>query len=314
MSEGYVAYGLSLRSSFPLPGMAREHLGGRPSLDLALETPAELEAAWSGPIGQSPWRGQLGDGQVLKIEWGVGDDLRFAYGDRACFRLGPAGDRLGCAPRDVTRLDWQRVLVNRVLPNVSIAHGNEALHACAVETGLGVVAIAAPSGTGKSTLAGELMRRGRPLFADDVLILSRASGVVEAQAATPHMNVSADAGDCGDLGETLAEIAGESWLAVQGASSGSRELAAVVILERGPGFALKAKPLPPSPLALAPYMLGLPDDEGRDASRFALYADLAESARLIGLTGGPGDRPAALADALESVLGLSSAHAAGGVA
>jgi len=312
MNEGYVAYGLSLRSSFPLPGMAREHLKGPPSLDLALETPAQLEAAWSGPAGQSPWRGQLGDGQVLTIEWGIDGDLRFGYGDRACFRLGPAGDRLGCAPRNVTCLDWQRVLVNRVLPNVSIAHGNEALHACAVETGRGVVAIAAPSGTGKSTLAGELMRRGQPLFADDVLILSRASGVVEALAATPHMNISADAGDCGDLGETLAEIAGESWLAVQAPSSGGRKLAAVVIFERGPGLALEAKPLPPSPLALAPYMLGLPDDEGRDASRFALYADLAESAGLIALTGGPGDRPAALADALEAVLGSSSPHSAGG--
>jgi hypothetical protein len=314
MNEGYVAYGLSLRSSFPLPGMAREHLEGHPSLDLVLETPAELEAAWSGPAGQAPWRGQLGDGQVLRIEWGVGGDLRFAYGDRACFRLAPAGDRLGCAPRDVTRLDWQRVLVNRVLPNVSIAHGNEALHACAVETGLGVVAIAAPSGTGKSTLAGELMRRGRPLFADDVLILSQASGVVEAHAATPHMNISADAADSSDLGETLADLAGESWLAVPRVSSGGRKLAAVVVLERGPDLALEAKPLRHSPLALAPYMLGLPDDDGRDASRFALYADLAESARLIGLTGGREDRPAALADALEGVLGLSSAHAAGGVA
>ena len=35
----------------------------------------------------------------------------------------------------------------------------------------GVVAIMAPSGAGKSTLAAELMRRGWPLFADDVLVL-----------------------------------------------------------------------------------------------------------------------------------------------
>jgi hypothetical protein len=128
------------------------------------------------------------------------------------------------------------------------------------------------------------------------------------------MNVSADAGDCGDLGETLAEIAGESWLTAHAASSGGRELAAVAILERGPGLALEARPLRRTPLALAPYMLGLPDEKGRDASRFALYADLAESAHLIGLTGGPEDRPAALADALEAALGLSSPHAVGGVA
>jgi hypothetical protein len=316
MSEGYVAYGLSLRSSFPLPGMARTKLEGSPSLGLTLEAPAELEAAWSGPVGPSPWRGQLGDGQMLTIERGIDGDLRFAYGDRACFRLSPAGDRLGCAPQDETRLDWQRVLLNRVLPNVSIAHGNEALHACAVETQLGVVAVAAPSGTGKSTLARELMRKGRPLFADDVLILSRGGEAVQAQAATPHMNISAGADDPDpdDLGETLANLAGERWLAIHGASSGGREVAAVVILERGPGLPLEAKPLPGTPLDLAPYMLGLPDDDGRDARRFALYSDLTESARLIQLTGGPADRPAALAEALEFLLGLSSPLTAGDAA
>lgn len=313
MNEGYVAYGLSLRSSFPLPGMAPEELEGPPSLGIALEAPGDLEAAWSGPIGPSPWRGQLGDGQMLTIERGVEGDLRFAYGDRACFRLSPTGDRLGCAPRNAIQLDWQRVLLNRILPSVSIAHGNEALHACAVVTQRGVLAVAAPSGTGKSTLARELMRKGWPLFADDTLILSKGDEAVEAQAATPHMNIAAGNGDSDNLGETLADLAGESWLAVHGASSGSRRVAAVVILERGPRLALGTKPLSGTPLALAPYMLGLPDDEGRDASRFALYSDLAESARLIQLSGGPADRPAALVDALERALSLSSPLAAGGV-
>jgi len=306
MSAGYVGYGLSLHSSFPLPGMAQTRLEGPPSLGLALEAPAELEAAWSGPVGPSPWRGRLGDGQVLTIERGVEGDLRFAYGDRACFRLNPTGDRLGCAPRDARHLDWQRVLLSRVLPNVSIAHGNEALHACAVETPLGVVAVAAPSGTGKSSLARELMRRGWPLVADDVLILSRGVDAIEAQAATPHMNISADAGGSDDLGETLANLAGESWFAARRTANGARRVAAIVILERGPGLALETRSLPRTPLALAPYMLGLPDDEGRDASRFALYSDLVESARLMQLSGGPEDRPEALADALESSLGLRS--------
>ncbi|HEY0390973.1 MAG TPA: hypothetical protein VGC63_04620 [Solirubrobacterales bacterium] len=313
MSEGYVAYGLSLHSSFPLPGMAPVELEQPASLGLALEAPADLEAAWSGSVAPSPWRGRLGDGQMLTIERGVDGDLCFAYGDRARFHLSPAGDRLCCAPQDASRLDWQRVLLSRVLPNVSIAQGNEALHACAVETPLGVVAVAALSGTGKSTLARELIRRGRPLFADDALILSRADGAIEAQAGTPHMNIAAGDADCGQLGERLAELGGESWLAVHGACSGGREVAAVVILERGPDLALEARPLSGTILALAPYMLGLPDDEGRDGSRFALYSDLAESARLIQLSGGPADPPAALADAVENVLGLSSPFAAEGI-
>jgi hypothetical protein len=314
VSEGYVAYGLSLRSSFPLPGVTPVGLERSSSLDLALETPTELESAWSGRVAPSSWRGQLGDGQVLTIERGIDGDLRFAYGDRACFRLNPTGDRLGCAPRHVTHLDWQRVLLSRVLPNVSIAHGREALHACAVETQLGVVAVAAPSGTGKSSLACELMRRGWPLFADDVLILSRGAESIEAHAATPHMNVSAGGEDCDDLGEALATLSGERWIAARRTSSGSRRVAAIAILDRGPGFALGAKSLRGTPLELAPYMLGLPDDEGRDASRFALYSDLVESARLIRLTGGQADSPAALAGALESALALGSPLAVSGPA
>ena len=52
--------------------------------------------------------------------------------------------------------------------------GHEALHAAALDSPDGVVAIMAPSGAGKSTLALELLRQGWPLFADDVLTLSTA--------------------------------------------------------------------------------------------------------------------------------------------
>jgi len=316
MDNSYIAFGLGLHSSFPLPGMARADGDGLPSLSLDLETEAELEAAWSGALSSSPWRGRLGDGQELTIERGVGGDLLFTYGGRARFRLDSTGGRLGCAPRDVAHLSWQRVLLNRVLPNVSIAHGREALHASAVETPLGVVAIAAPSGMGKSTLAGELVRRGWPLFTDDVLILARGSEAVEAHSGTPHMNVTeGTSGVSGPkaFGATLGVLEGERWIAVEGVSQEARRVAAVVLLERGPGLALTAQPQPSSPLDLAPYMLGLPDDDEREASRFTLYSDLVESVRLVRLTAGMTDRPADLADAVERALGLSAPLAVRGV-
>lgn len=306
MDTTYTAFGLALRSSFSLPGMTQAHgVEELPRLDIALEEPAELEAAWSGGAGP-PWRGQLGDGEELTIERGAGGDLRFGYGERARFRLDPAGSRLGCAPREVADLDWQRALLTRVLPNVSIFHGHEALHACAVETPLGVVAVAAPSGMGKSTLAAELIQRGWPLFADDVLALRRQAGAVEARPATPHMNVAAGAGDTEGIGTTLGTLAGERWVAARQTCSQGRRVAAIVLLQRGPGLSLGTEPLPASPLDLAPYMLGLPDDDGRDAPRFALYSDLVETAGLLRLNGGPRDRPADLADAIEGALGLSA--------
>lgn len=308
MDASYVAFGLSLCSSFPLPGMERATAVGLPEVRLGLESPAELEAAWSGAATPSPWRGELGDGEELTIERGRGGDLRFAYGKRACFRLDSSGSHLGCAPREAADLAWQRVLLTRVLPNISIVHGNEAMHACAVATPLGAVAVAAPSGAGKSTLAAELIRRGWPLLADDVLILRREANVgIEAQPGTPHMNVATAAED---LGTTLATLAGERWVAARESYPRALPVAAVVVLERAAEMQLSVEPIDGSPLALAPFMLGLPDDEGRDASRFALYSDLVESARLLRLTGGLRDRPADLADAIEGALGLRSPDAA----
>lgn len=309
MGKGYSAFGLVLRSSFSLPGMDRVETDGAPSLALGLETPAELEAAWSGSLTPKPWRGQLGDGHELTIEWGRDGDLLFDYGGGARYRLDPSRTGLGCAPREPGTVEWQRLLLSRVLPNVSLALEHEALHAAAVQTPRGVVAIAAPSGTGKSTLAAELMRRGSRFFADDVVALGRREGAVEAHPGSPHITVGPgplSAPPAEQLGAVLGSFAEERWIEVRGASSGPCPVAAVVLLERAPGLSLRAEALPRSPLTLAPYMLGLPDDEpGREAGRFALYSDLVESTALLRLSADIGDRPEDLADALERALELS---------
>ena len=317
MLESYAAFGLALRSDFPLLGMARSEADDLSPLTLSLKTPAELQADWSGARASSPWRGRLGDGQDFMMERGVDGDLLFTYGERALFRLDEGRTRLGCAPRDPSALDWQRVLLGRILPNVSITNGREALHASAVETPLGVVAVAAPSGMGKSTLASELVRRGWPLFADDVLTLSPGAEAVNAHPASPHMNLASETAGAArpeELGTVLATLAGERWTTVRGASSEVRPVAAVVFLERALGLSLEAEPLSPSPLAFAPYMLGLPDDASRDASRFALFSDLAESAALLRLAADLADGPADLAETLERALGLEAPFTVRGAA
>jgi hypothetical protein len=306
MEKGYSAFGLALRSSFPLPGMAEAEAGGLPPLALELETPASLERAWSGSRSSQPWRGRLGDGNELTIAWGVDGDLLFDYGGGARFRLDPGRGRLGCAPLDSPALAWKRVLLSRVLPGVSLALGREALHAGAVEMPCGVVGIAAASGSGKSTLAAELMRRGAALFADDVLTLGLDDGAVSAYPGSPHANIGpgpAGSIEPEQLGSVLANFSGECWVGVRHASRGTCAIAAVVLLERKPGLQLAVEALDASPLALAPHMLGLPDDEPeREGSRFALYSDLVESTALLRLTAGLADHPADLADALERAI------------
>jgi len=315
MDMSYVAFGLGLRSSFPLPGMISGDAEELPSLELELTTPEELETVWSGPDGPPIWRGRLGDGCDLTIEQGIAEDLLFTYGDRARFRLDAGRQSLICGPSQ-TGLDWQRALIGKVLSNISVMRGYEALHAGVVDSPDGVVAIAGPSGSGKSTLAIELLRRGWPLFADDVLTLDHADGTVRAHPGTPHMNLAEslpDGIELQALGSTLGILAGERWLAAHTTTNHPRPVSTVCLLERGPSLSLEIQTLPSNPLQLAPYMLGLSTAAERQRSRFCLYADLMESATLVRLTAGYEHRPEQLADLLEGALVRQPELLAGGL-
>jgi hypothetical protein len=301
METAYPAYGLALRCSFPLPGMAPRKVGGLPPLAVDLVGRDRLEAAWQGDEAPA-WRGRLGDGRELSIARGPGGDLLFAYGDRALFRFDRLSGSLECAPRDPAELDWQRVLLSRVLPDVSLAYGREALHASAVESPHGAVAVAAPSGTGKSTLAGELVRRGWPLCADDVLVLEGAGSGVLAHPGAPHVTLAGEVAWPEPDSATLGVLAGERWVSIRNAQARPAPLAAIFLFDRGPHLSLGVGPLRGSPLVLAPYMLGLPDEHGRESARFSLYSDLASSAALLRLTAGMADPPAVLADAVKASL------------
>jgi hypothetical protein len=314
MKMDYLAYGLRLSVSFPLPGMsasapapapANEDL---PRLALELRDPVELQRIWSNANAELEWSGRQGDGRDLTIVRSAAGERLFNYGELALFALDARMRRLECAPLE-PGLDWQRVLLGKVIPAIGVMRGYEALHAAAVDAPAGVVAIMAPSGAGKSTLALELLRRGRPLFADDVLTLSRERDAVSAHAGTPHMNTAVDAPEGIDpeaLGETLGILAGERWLAAASTSAAgvARPVRMLCLLERGPGLALGLEQLPANPLLLAPYTLGLSSDPERLRSRFDLYADLLGSATLVRLSAGPADRPAALAELLEGALAL----------
>lgn len=309
MQARYVAYGLQLGCSFPLPGMSPRTIAGLPELTIELSSPQELDARWSGSDGPPQWRGTLGDGSSLTMQRGLDGDTLFTNGRRARYRVDAANHTLHCAPWE-EGLHWQQTLLGRILPNISIARGYEALHASAVESPAGVIAVAAPSGMGKTTLALELMRRGWPLVADDVLILAEQGNSVQAHPGTPHMNV-APAQVSGptdeEIGATLGALAGEHWIAARTVADSAASVRMVCLLARAQKLSLKAHVLPASPLPLTPYMLGLRADAERERRRFSLYATLAGSATLLQLTCGLDDPPALLADRIEQTLASTSA-------
>jgi hypothetical protein len=308
MSSDYLISGVPVHSSLPLPGVCEAGPLDGAAVELDLVAAAELELAWSGPASEGSWRGSLRDGAELTIAWGSGGDLLFGYGDLARFHLDRERGRLRCAVTDPGELGWQRVLLTRVLPLVAISRGCEALHAGAVETEAGVVAVAATSGTGKSTLTAELVGRGHRLFADDVLVLAADQDGTRAYPASPHLSL-AEAGS--GAGTELEVLGGKRWVAVADAATAPAPVAAVAIFERGRGELPRALKTRRSPLALAPYMLGLPDDEGRDRERFRLYADLVDEAWIVQLTAAAADSPAAIAAELEAALELPAPAPAG---
>ena len=63
------------------------------------------------------------------------------------------------------------MLAGKLLGIVSVMRGYEPLHASAVDSPQGPIALVGPSGVGKSTLARELAGRGWALFTDDTLPL-----------------------------------------------------------------------------------------------------------------------------------------------
>jgi hypothetical protein len=301
MSVHCRAFGLQLEASFPLPGVRTAAADPNlPVLRLELVEEAELERRWSGDAAEPDWVGLLGDGRELCLERGAAGDRLFSYGERARFHLSADETTLSCAP-PADGLDWQRALLSKVIPTVAVLRGYEALHASALETPHGAVALLAPSGTGKTTLALELLSRGFRLICDDVLALSESEEGVLAHPATPHMNLEPEAARRAareGLIEPLASFGEEEWASARHAATEARPLLAVFLLARraqaSPGLHILA----PSPLRLAPYMLGVRADAGRRRDRFGLYGTLASQAALFELGLGFEDSSDAMAETI----------------
>lgn len=306
MAFTYLAHGLAVASPFELPGMAPVQRSGLPQLTLLPVSAATLDSRWSGGERAPAWQGRLGDGMSITLELGQHGAALFTLGDSARFLLIAGDASLMCAC-DFNDARTHRALLTKILPIVGVLGGYEALHASAVVSPWGVLAFLAASGTGKTTLAIEFMRRGWPLFSDDILTLGRGPQGVLAHPGTPHMNLDeADAAAIGALATPLATIGAELWLGARHFARRPLPVRMICLLERGgsapPGVTRESA----TPLLLAPYMLGVREDPQRSRDRFALYSDLARSAGTLRLAGGLARAPRALADLVEGELAAAT--------
>ena len=168
-------FGIEVESSFEVPGLADSqpprHL---PTTTLELGSPDEVNAPWATRQPERLVEERFGHRQPART---IDHDPELGYRLYAkhfgLASISADGSRVHCAPPDVSPWRWQRFLVGRVLPWASLLRGREVIHASAVVVENRIVAMVAPSGWGKSSLALRMVLRGAGFFTDDVLALSR---------------------------------------------------------------------------------------------------------------------------------------------
>jgi hypothetical protein len=147
------------------------------------------------------------------------------------------GRRVLCLPEGRADQAWQRLLIAQVLPFVAILRGLEALHASAVVTEFGAVALSGPSRAGKTTLALELCRRGAHFLADDVLALECAGEQLLGHPGSPVAGLAHDEARRLESSRTplaaeLLAVNDRERLLAMRTASGPAPVAALFFLER----------------------------------------------------------------------------------
>lgn len=221
-------YGLDVRADRPLSfletatakptGRGIEvSIGAGDSGDLGWPEAAELISDQRLPDGGVSFQIERNEEAGYRI-WGpaYGASVLSSDGHRLWGALG--SDGIGA---------WQRMLIAQVLPFAAVLQGLEVLHASAVAIDGGAVAFGGHSGSGKTSLALALCRRGADFLTDDVLALERAGDDL--------------------IGHTGAPVAGVDHAEAErlrGAGVGAGEALAANARERVERVAVSAEPAP----------------------------------------------------------------------
>lgn len=188
----YSAFGLSLRTNRPIPGL----------IPLSAEGPADTQI-WLDPsltpsgIRDMPadiWYVSEEDGETLPAlrVWrlGQGAYFRLAYADGTEFLVDRHGGEVWATwPESSTIEDTATYLLGPVLGFVLRLRGITCLHASAVAVGDRAIALMGPANAGKSTTAAAFCRMGYPALADDIVALSELGEILRVQPAYPQLRL-----------------------------------------------------------------------------------------------------------------------------
>jgi hypothetical protein len=156
-----------------------QELARIPRLLAADPTPRGLTRLDPACADVEPWADQHGDTFAYSASYGGWHRIDFPR--LASFFFEDPGHVVRVVADGHPRPDRVRDIFRRfVVPMVLQSRGLEVLHASAVAVASGVVALAAVSGTGKSTIAFGLGQRGYPVWADDALVFNASAEGIAA--------------------------------------------------------------------------------------------------------------------------------------
>jgi hypothetical protein len=152
--QTYSLYGMTLHSQFPLPGLPAGADSAAPDVEIrAGKVPPDLHCA--------EVRDTLYQANARRVLFDIPSIGRYLVSDGREIVVEPFGDD------DAARL----FLLDTAVAPLLHQRGVLALHASAVATAQGAVLFAGVAGTGKSTLAAALDRRGSALLADTAAVI-----------------------------------------------------------------------------------------------------------------------------------------------
>jgi hypothetical protein len=230
------AFGLALRSAFPLPGLEPGPAAAAArsvELTLSAEPGESFEAAerlqeWHYPDGT------LG----LTIDRDEPRGYRFFLYSAGVFELSPDGRGIVCRldPDFAEQWHWRRYLIGQVLPFAALLQGLEPFHASGIAIDGGAVLLAGGSGVGKSTLALNMHLAGAGFLADDSVAVESSEVGLRAYPAVATAKVRQGARELlraderGALVEVVSEDEHETRFRVR-TPDGPLPLRAVCLLE-----------------------------------------------------------------------------------
>jgi hypothetical protein len=304
------AFGLEIEGSFPAPGLpaTNENDVHAPRTRLEVVPRADIDEGWRAHEAQrvlEEWFGGKTPARTIDHHDRLGYRLYARHFGLA--RIDADGSRVRCAPPGVTPWRWQRFLVGRVLPWAALLQGLEVFHASAVRIADRAVAVMGPTGSGKTSVAIQLVLRGASFMTDDVLAIDRVSGGLRAHPGAAIVGVR-DAERAligrrgmGELGEVLGHS--DKWYVELERRSPALPLGVVYFLvPRDEGAAPRIQPMPaPDPrLLLASTFVYSVQTPQRLRNQLDICADLARTVPAFTAAVESGDGAAALAARIDA--------------